>query len=102
MHITAMIGPCIGPESYEVDEGFKARFPASDAALFRPGDRKGHFMFDLPGYCLKRLEANGVSVSMRHWRDTYAHPRDYFSHRRMVHENRTCEGRQISCITIQT
>ena len=99
-HITALIGPCIGQDSYEVSQTFKDEFPAADHILFRRGDRDGHFLFDLPGYCQRRLEACGISVNMDHWQDTYTNPDLFFSHRRMVHENRTCEGRQISCIAL--
>ena len=56
--ITAAIGPCIGPQSYEVSEGFESPFLAQSMdsqKFFTPGAREGHLVFDLPGYVATRL-----------------------------------------------
>lgn len=100
-NIIAQIGPCIGPKSYEVDAVFQQRFIThnGDAAqFFTPSARATHAMFDLPAYCAWRLRALGVDAHLDHWHDTYSHPDLYFSHRRMTHEARDQEGRQMSVI----
>src|SRR5262245_60204465 len=64
--LSAVIGPCIGPASYEVGPEFPAPFLAQDdanAAFFKPAKRSGHFLFDLAGYLLRRLTLAGVSAS---------------------------------------
>ena len=56
--IKAVVGPCIGRDSYEVGPEFPAPFLAQDeanAAFFRTAARAGHFMFDLPGYLVHRI-----------------------------------------------
>lgn len=99
--IIAMIGPCIGPSSYEVGGEFHAQFDVQDHRFFTASTNQGHYQFDLPGFCRHRLERDGVQVVMDHWRDTYSHPDAYFSHRRMTHDKRTQEGRQINCIVLR-
>ena len=62
--IAAAIGPCIAQGSYEVDEAFRARFLAADAASaadFGPG-QPGHWQFDLPGYLARRLRHAGIGT----------------------------------------
>eukprot|EP01034_Spumella_vulgaris_P045563 gene45564-56768_t len=64
--IKVVVGPCIGPQSYEVGPEFPAPFLAQDeanGAFFRTAARAGHFMFDLPGYLVHRIARNGVAVT---------------------------------------
>lgn len=100
--ITAVIGPCIHQTSYEVGPEFEARFVEVEP-FYRhyfsagDGDRR---MFDLPGFCVDRLEACGVSTTdVLQW-DTYAHPSRLHSHRRSVHEKLGDYGRNCSVITL--
>ena len=95
----AALGPTIGPDAYEVGPEFRARFRAHDernGAHFRPGagDR---FLFDLPGYVLRRLGEAGVRAT---WTGhcTYADPARFFSYRRSVHRREADYGRLISVI----
>ena len=56
--IRAVIGPAIGAASYEVGPEFPAPFLArkpEDEDLFAPGEREGHFLFDITGYVARRL-----------------------------------------------
>jgi polyphenol oxidase len=100
--ITAAIGPCIGPESYEVKEGFEAPFLAQDksnASFFRKARKEGHLMFDLPGYAAHRLKKLGVSVvDLR--QDTLANEDAFFSYRRTTQRGEKDYGRQISVVAI--
>lgn len=100
--IVAAIGPCIAQPSYEVDEGFRARFLAADAtsaAHFGPG-RPGHWQFDLPGYLARRLRHGGIGTVEQLGLDTYSQEGRYFSFRRATHRREASYGRQISAISL--
>jgi len=63
--IMAWLGPCIGPERFEVGEEVRAAFvaPAAEAAAcFRPGARPGKWLADLPALARQRLRALGVGA----------------------------------------
>lgn len=86
--IVAWLGPCIGPDAFEVGAEVKAAFEAHDsgaAALFRAG-REGKWLADLPGLARRRLQALGLRSI--HGNDgstgwcTVANPSRFFSHRR--------------------
>ena len=59
--IVAAVGPCIAQASYEVDDSFRARFPADCDEFFARG-QPGHWQFDLEGYIAGRLERAGVGL----------------------------------------
>lgn len=86
----AWLGPCIGPESFEVGDDVRQAFVRADAgamARFRPiPDRCGKWWCDLPGLARDRLQALGVKQI---WGNdgsaawcTHARADLYFSHRR--------------------
>jgi polyphenol oxidase len=98
--IVAAVGPCIAQDSYEVDEAFRDRLIALDAAnrtYFEPG-APGHFQFDLEGYVAGRLEASGLAKVERLGHDTYANEDRFYSYRRATHRGELSYGRQISLI----
>ncbi|ANQ40719.1 hypothetical protein BAR24_04120 [Gluconobacter oxydans] len=98
--IRAAVGPCIGPESYEVGPDMRDAVLAQDQraeAFFRPADRAGHFMFDLPGYCAARLRAAGIQNVDVLGVDTLTDQR-FFSHRRRTLAGGGHIGHQISAI----
>lgn len=100
--IRAVVGPCIGPESYEVRKDFTGPFLAQDAGngrFFAEGARAGHLMFDLPGYVARRLRLLDVEVAVTGV-DTYAREEEYFSFRRATHRKEPDYGRQLSVIVI--
>ena len=86
--LRAWLGPCIGPEAFEVGPEVRAAFLQGDAqaaALFRP-HAEGKFLADLPGLARRRLAALGVQAvsgndGSRTW-CTVANPSRFFSHRR--------------------
>lgn len=88
METIAWLGPCIGPEAFEVGPEVKAAFQAHDAgagALFKP-HRAGKYMADLPGLARRRLAALGITQVSGNdgstgW-CTVANPSRFFSHRR--------------------
>lgn len=102
-NITAIIGPCIGAESYEVGPEFPAPFLARDAALeqfFKPSPRAGHFMFDLPGCVRHGLEQLGIGQIAITGHDTYSDNNDFFSNRRTLHNGEGGFGLQMSAICL--
>lgn len=100
--IVAAIGPCIAQPSYEVDEAFRERFVAAEAANadFFVAGRPGHHRFDLPGYLARRLVRAGVGAVEHLGLDTYSQEARYFSFRRSTHHGEAAYGRQISAISL--
>ena len=98
--IAAAIGPCIARASYEVDDGFRARFLGHDPAneRFFADAAPGHAQFDLEAYIVHRLAAAGVVRIEAMGLDTYADEHRYFSFRRATHRDEPGYGRQISLI----
>ena len=85
----AWLGPCIGPEAFEVGAEVRAAFVAQDAgadACFRPQPADGKYLADLPALARRRLNALGVAAV--HGNDgsadwcTVQQSSRYFSHRR--------------------
>ena len=97
--IAAAIGPCIAQPSYEVDDGFRARFGDGDARFFAPGP-PGHWQFDLPGYVALRLRSAGVETVEALGCDTYADPERFYSYRRATHRGEANYGRLISLVAL--
>ena len=99
----AVLGPTIGPASYETGPEFLARFLERDpsyAAFFAPSPRDGHHMFDLPTFIGHRLRAAGLGRFETLGLDTYAEEARFFSFRRTTHRKEPDYGRQISAIVL--
>ncbi len=101
--IVAVLGPSIGAASYEVGPEFPAPFLARDPScgdLFRRAPRTGHLIFDLPGYCLRRLRALGLRAAEASGHDTFAAPDRFFSYRRACHAGEKDYGRNLSAMVL--
>ena len=101
--LSAAIGPCIGPQSYEVGLEFLGRFVEANRAyegFFAPGRSSDKRMFDLPAFVLGRLAAAGVGLSEWLGRDTCAEPEHFFSNRRALKAGEPDFGRLMSAITL--
>ena len=101
--IHACVGPAIARESYEVGPEFPAPFLDQDpdnAALFRPGARAGHALFDLAGYAARRLGRLGLAGVTVLDHDTYRDSERFFSYRRGVHRDEPAYGRGLSAIAL--
>jgi polyphenol oxidase len=102
--VTAVLGPTIGPDSYEVGQEFVARFVTADASshgFFRPSARTGHAMFDLPGFIVMRLQRAGVGRVGNLGLDTYADEQRFFSYRRATHRREPDYGRLVAAIALE-
>jgi polyphenol oxidase len=101
--IVAAVGPCIGPESYEVGLEYLETFRAADpqaGRFFSPAATAEKRLFDLPGYVLSRLAAAGVRDAAWVGRDTCAETALFFSNRRAVKRGEGDYGRLLSAITL--
>jgi len=101
--ITAVVGPCIGPQSYEVGPEFHARFDAEVPAagrFFRPAGAPDKRLFDLPAFVLRRLAEAGVHHAEWIGADTLADERRFFSNRRAVQRGESDYGRLMSAIVL--
>jgi len=87
--LMAWLGPCIGPEAFEVGSEVKAAFEAIDASAgecFKPAGVPGKWLADLPALARRRLQALGVrqihgNDGSRAW-CTVSNPSRFFSYRR--------------------
>jgi YfiH family protein len=101
--IRAALGPCIGPQSYEVGPEFEETFAAADPGnrrFFRRARPDGRPYFDLPAYVLQRLAACGLDTVESATSCTYADPQRFYSYRRATHRGEPDYGRLISAIVL--
>jgi hypothetical protein len=94
------LGPCIGPQAFEVGLEVKAAFEAHDpqaAACFRPAQAPGKWLADLSALARQRLRKLGImqvygNDGSAAW-CTVTNPSSFFSHRRD-----RISGRLAACI----
>jgi YfiH family protein len=101
--ITAVIGPTISQQNYEVGPDFSRAFIEQDvanAAFFAPSARGNHHMFDLPRYLERRMTLAGVGRVANLDLCTYADEHSFFSYRRATHRHERNYGRQIAAIVL--
>ena len=102
--VCAAVGPCIGPQSYEVGLEYLERFVAADpayAAFFAPGATPDKRMFDLPSFVLERLRSAGVTACEWLGHDTCAEEDLFFSNRRSFRRGESDYGRLLSAIVLE-
>ncbi|HXQ11951.1 MAG TPA: peptidoglycan editing factor PgeF [Caulobacteraceae bacterium] len=101
--MVAAVGPCIGPNSYEVGLDFLQRFSGASSAyerFFAPGVSGDKRQFDLPGFVLGRLSEAGVARAEWTGGDTYANGERFYSNRRALHRGEGDYGRLLSAILL--
>ena len=98
--IAAVVGPCIGRASYEVDHEFAERLLADDPEneRFLGEGPSGNPHFDLEAYVVARLAAAGIRRIEATGLDTYRLEDRYYSYRRATHRIEPTYGRQLSLI----
>lgn len=81
--LLAWLGPCIGPQAFEVGDEVQASFTAKWAghrtAFIRHGDR---WLADLPLLAKQTLQRSGVTQCYQANACTYSEPSRFFSYRR--------------------
>ncbi|ACE06467.1 hypothetical protein Aasi_1128 [Candidatus Amoebophilus asiaticus 5a2] len=105
-NILTSIGPCIQQSFYEIDQAFYGGIVEQNNSyerFFIRSKQADHYMFDLPGYCVEKLQQVGVKTIDNLEIDTYSNPNILFSFRRAAHENKNSSkraecGRQLSVI----
>ena len=83
--LMAWLGPCIGPDAFEVGDDVLAAFTAQEAAAashFRPGARADKWWADLPALAEQRLHALGVRAVQRAGLCTVSDRARFWSYRR--------------------
>lgn len=102
--IIAVMGPCIRQGSYEVGsemrDAFLADTPRNDG-FFAPSPRPGHYLFDLPTYVYRRLDAMGLKDVHMLQIDNAREPARFFSHRRATVLGEPASGRNLSAIVLE-
>ncbi|MFX0546549.1 peptidoglycan editing factor PgeF [Roseovarius sp. S1116L3] len=100
--ISAVIGPSISQDAYEVGPDFMAAFiseNADHARFFAPG-AEGRMQFDLPAFGLARLRAAGVGHAEWTGHCTYGDEDRFYSYRRTTHRSEADYGRLIAAIRL--
>ena len=100
--ISAVIGPCISQQCYEVGWDFMDQFTLENPAYARfftqgPTDKP---IFDLPSFGLYRLREAGVGHAEWIHHCTYNEPDRFYSYRRSTHAGEADYGRLISVIRL--
>jgi YfiH family protein len=101
--IAAAVGPCISQQNYEVGWEFRDKFLEQGLRMrkfFVPGDKEGHYRFDLEGYAAHRLASAGVGSVEKLGVCTYPPENGFFSFRRTTHAGAPDYGRQVSAIVL--
>ena len=100
--IAAVIGPCISQRAYEVGPEFLQAFLDEDpeSEWFFANGAGDRYLFDLPGFGLKRLRDAGVGHAEWTRHCTYSDPRLFYSYRRSIHAGEADYGRLISAIRL--
>jgi len=83
--IVAWLGPCIGPQAFEVGDDVRQAFvdvASSAAKFFVPRETAGKFLCDMFGLATQRLNAVGVTQISSSGRCTVSEPVYFYSHRR--------------------
>ncbi|MCA3239010.1 MAG: peptidoglycan editing factor PgeF [Curvibacter sp.] len=99
-HVMVWLGPCIGPQAFEVGSEVRAAFVAHDgraASCFEPAHEAGKWLADLPSLARQRLQALGITQVYGNdggagW-CTATQASRFFSHRRD-----RVSGRLAACI----
>lgn len=103
-NITAVIGPCISQDSYEVDLHFYQQFledEPENTFYFKPSSKAQHFLFDLRHFVqnqLLQLQLGDVSAIEL---DTYTNEEQFFSYRRTTHRQESDFGGHFAAIYLK-
>lgn len=100
-NITAIIGPAIQQKSYEVSSDYRDVFineTSENNSFFIPSSKEGHYLFDLPGYVMKKLSSCGIKTIINSGLDTLTNEDKFYSYRRSTSNGTEREGNILSII----
>ena len=96
----AVVGPCIGKESYQVKIDFYERFVNKNSKykdfFEKIADEK--YIFDLRGFLNKEISDSNIKNIENIEIDTFSNPETFFSYRRSGQNGEKYYGRCISVI----
>ena len=101
-NLSAIIGPCLGVNNYEVDKSFEKRFSNKKSSYSRFFRKKNNIklFFNLRGLIKYQLKELGLKKIHNVNLDTYSNKSQFFSHRRSFHNDKKTTGRLINLISI--
>ncbi|EJF89186.1 peptidoglycan editing factor PgeF [Bartonella tamiae] len=102
-NIIAILGPCIGPKNYEINEEFRQNFleeRTTNTKFFVGTSSPTHYLFNLWAFILERLKEAGVQAECVEM-CTYEDETRFYSYRRKTHRNESDYGRQMSVIMLE-
>ena len=101
--IIAVIGPCIGKKSYEVDLEFYKNFTKETKKnkIFFIRKKSDKFNFDIRGYVKNKLNESGVDNIDNIEFDTFKENDKFYSYRRSIKLGEADYGRCISTICLK-
>ena len=96
----AVVGPCIGKQSYEVKEDFIEKFIYKDKKnkFFFRKKNKEKFTFDLRGFINKEILRHNINNIENIEKDTFSEVKSFYSYRRSCVNKESDYGRCISVI----
>ena len=103
-NISLSIGPCIGPQSYEVGDEFYEKFITKNikyASCF--SYKKNKYFFNLPQFIIFKANKIGIKKEFM-WtsnKDTFLEKELFYSYRRNTKNNIPDDGRMLSTISIK-
>ena len=99
-NLIAVVGPCIGKESYEVKIDFYERFVSHNLKYeeFFKKNMDEKYIFDLRGFINKELSNLNIRNIENIDMDTFSEQETFFSYRRSCHNEEKNYGRCISVI----
>ena len=102
--ISAVIGPCIGKESYEVGLDFyeKFIFKSKTNEQFFNKKKNDKFLFDIRSYVVDKLRNGGIINVDNIEIDTFSDNVNFFSYRRSQKLDEADYGRSISTICLKS
>ena len=100
-NIISCIGPCIGKESYKVNNDFFRKF-IRESSLNKEFFiiKKNEMNFDLRSYIVKKIKSLGVKKVLFRSFDTFKDKKNFFSYRRSLVSEEKDYGRCLSVISL--
>lgn len=101
--ISAVVGPMIQQNSYEVSQEFLDDFLLENPAnkiFFKNGVKPDKYLFDLPSYVEEKLRTEGILKIENQRLNTYENEKDFFSFRRSTHRGEKDCGRNVAVVAI--